>query len=766
MIRVSNVSFGNTTYALARGEIVGAYKDYSYPVGHAWRDGVLPDGVDHENNGRVGIWLRNCCLPNVSGYIPRGYYSFGFSTKAVMHKCRVISDGAEFGGVIHMIGRASDWTTAAGTVTLSGGAISGNPTLTAAGSRYFRAAQAVVQGASGGLYLSGARVHSVMEASTVDTIASGGAGHKANDVLTFDDIQYTVATVDANGTILTGSITNRGSTTDPTVCVGAWGNRREQTATTGSGTGASFIFDFRVKSWVTDAAGSGGPASANLIVRPSTVKLTFKGTWKTYNRIGIQDTVDSYLQWGEMLQDTTKSLDGTGCAGGHFDGNDNFRCDYLYVEDTTQSSGQNYGWAALAIATSSPFLDRKMRIERLHIKNAAWHGLALNGDLSYGSILIEGAGRDSSNTTTAQFGSAGLSSDASAFLWYRGNLEGGPIHITINQETIGTGFGFPLRCISTGLSNGTGTSVADNTLRDSKDGLRDSRNLRSSISSLTINNICRKGVTFGDRDSNDNTFPANVHVGSLYAHLSASVAMTSGYQMVHVENIGGGSLLKNIFDCDHAEFITHDIVERTDTLFANCFFSDTNTQVRFGKVHFPLHGSGILMELKGQHDVVAVADQSNNLGLPTSSTNPMFKVSATVGSRLRVVADSGANHMQQQVVLATGTVDCEITVKAANYRNKKLVQFDGNHTRLKVSDCAITGLSGSEDGFYFNGGTFTDCLVMGNVITACGGIGANDNGSTWSNCNGLANRLFSNGTDSNLGTSTIANLGASSTLAA
>ena len=114
------------SYPAVRGEF--GILDYSYPPGHAWRYGVLPDGVDHEFDGRMRIFLHNCCLPSVTGYLPRGYYKFGFSTDNTLYNCRVVSDGAEFGNIIHQIARVNDWVTPAATVTMSGGAISGNPT--------------------------------------------------------------------------------------------------------------------------------------------------------------------------------------------------------------------------------------------------------------------------------------------------------------------------------------------------------------------------------------------------------------------------------------------------------------------------------------------------------------------------------------------------------------------------------------------------------------------------------------------------------------
>lgn len=760
-------------YPAIRGEY--GILNYSYPVGHAWRYGVLPDGVDHENNGRMGVFLRNCCLPGITGYIPRAFYSFGFSTRAVMWKCRVESAGAEFANIIHQIGRASDFSTPVGTVsTTAGGVLSGNPAVSSPGNRYFRATEVVVQAADSAHVLTGARVHAVMEASDIDTLVSGGTGNAPGDVLSFaNGIQINVLTVNAVGGMVTWSFANRGTTTDPTKATsGIWGNQYEQTSSTGSGIGARLIFDFRVNSVVTDNAGSGGPVSASgsLVFRPAQSSSRFTGLWITYGRHGVQDTKDSYMEHCVMASDATKNTNGTGNPGGHWDGNENFQFGTITVEDTQQGiSPDNSGGAALSIDTSSQFQNRRTKGDLIYIKSAAWHGLALNGDLSCNRIRVDHAGKDAALTAANQFGAPGINAGAKSFLWSRGNLWCPDIHLAQNEEKTGAGFEYNFLCASTGVSGPSSNQIAGDEFADADVTLVDTRPISSWIGHLSVFGVMRKGIGFVDPNNADSNQPVNVKIGSLYASRAltiglSQVTVTVGSRMMHV-NRGTADLLRTIVDVDHAEFITHGTLSSDP---ANCVWTDQDTDVRFGKIDFPLHGAGTLLEAHGRIRAYATADQTTNIGLPTGSTVPLFSITGTTGnttadgSVFECVVDCGSNHMQQQILLLTSTVNCRVSVKARNYRNKNLVEFAGTNSGLYFFDSEIIGLGGSENGLYF-GGTLNDCLFMGTRVSACA-VGTKKNGTpTFNNCNGLANRSYSNTTQTDLVNGSVVDRGGSST---
>jgi len=755
------------SYPAVRGEF--GILDYSYPPGHAWRYGVLPDGVDHEFDGRMRIFLHNCCLPSVTGYLPRGYYKFGFSTDNTLYNCRVVSDGAEFGNIIHQIARVNDWVTPAATVTMSGGAISGNPTVTVSGTRCYPAPEVVVESIGGANALTGAHVHCVMEASSITYISGPGSGQQVNDVLTLPNgVQVTVNTVDANGGITAATITTRGTTTDPTTGTGIWGNRYEQQSTTGSGTGAHFIIDFRVNSMVTDAAGSGGAATGNVLFRPSQlIGCRFEGTWYTYGRHGVQDTRDNYMERVYLLHDATKNTDGTGNPGGHWDDNDNFKCDEIVVVNTQQVAGSNNGGAALSIDTSSVFQNRRCKVGLIHVQDAAWHGLALNADLSCDRIRVDNAGRDASRIASNEFGSNAVNMGAKAFYWWRGNLWCPDVHINCKEEKVGAGFEYNFLCASTGIPFPNPILVAGDQYIDADVALDDTRTVNSWIGQLTVTGVCRKGIGFVDPLNDDTGQSVNVKIDSLHARIGETIGLTTGYRMVHINPNKAGALMQTLVDVDHAQFITN---TRNGSVAAPCVYTGPDTDVRFGKIDFPYHGSGTLIEANGRIRFYATANQVNNFFLPAFSNNPMFKITGTTGtyatadgSVVEVVCDSTANQMQQQILLLTNTVNCRVSIKARNYRNRNLVEFAGTNSGLYFHDSEIIGLGGFETGLLF-GGTLEDCLFIGNRVAACG-HGAQQNGTpAFSNCNGLANRMYSNGTNSNLAPGSIVDRGGSSTL--
>ena len=221
----------------------------------------------------------------------------------------------------------------------------------------------MVESIGGANALTGAHVHCVMEASSITYISGPGSGQQVIDVLTLPNgVQVTVNTVDANGGITAATITTRGTTTDPTTGTGIWGNRHEQQSTTGSGTGAHFIIDFRVNSMVTDAAGSGGAATGNVLFRPSQlIGCRFEGTWYTYGRHGVQDTRDNYME--RSICCTTRPRTPT-------DGQSRWplgRQRQLQVRRDRRrqhpaGGGSNNGGAALSIDTSSVFQNRRCKV--------------------------------------------------------------------------------------------------------------------------------------------------------------------------------------------------------------------------------------------------------------------------------------------------------------------------------------------------------------------------------------------------------------------
>jgi hypothetical protein len=627
----------------------------------------------------------------------------------------------------------------------------------------------VVNANDGSHAFVGGRVHAVMEASAINALVNGGSRHAVDDVLSFPNgISVRVNSVDSSGTMLTGTIVDRGSTADPTANEpGIWGNRYEQQGSTGNGTGASLIFWFRVHSLVTDSAGSGGAATGYVVFRPSQlVGCSFEGTWITYGRHGVQDAKDSYMQRCVLKSDPTRNKNGVGNPGGHWDGNDNFQFESIVVEDTQQGvAPDNSGGAALSIDTSTPFQNRRCKGGLIHIKSAAWHGLALNADLSCDRIRVDHAGKDAVRTAANQFGSPGINAGAKGFLHYRGNLWCPDVQIVENEEKCGAGFEYNYLCASTGVTQISTNQVAGDAFIDADTPAVEPRVIPSWIGKLTVLGVCRKGIGFVDPNNVDASQPVNIKIGSLFARLGPTIGLTSGYRMMHV-NRSTAFLPQTIVDVDHAQFITEGAV-RSAT--APCVFTDQDTDVRFGKIDFPLHGAGTLIDANGRIRCYATANQVNNAGLPTSSGNPMFTITGTTGvttadgSVVDIVCDCTTNHMQQPILRLTDTANCRLSIKARNYRNADLVSFAGTNSGLYFHDSEIIGLNGAEVGLSF-GGSLSDCLFIGNRVANCS-VGARQNGTpAFSNCNGLANRMYSNGTNSNLAPGSIADRGGSSTL--
>ena len=183
--------------------------------------------------------------------------------------------------------------------------------------------------------------------------------------------------------------------------------------------------------------------------------------------------------------------------------------------------------------------------------------------------------------------------------------------------------------------------------------------MKSWIGQLTVTGVCRKGIGFVDPLNDDTGQSVNVKIDSLHARIGETIGLTTGYRMVHINPNKAGALMQTLVDVDHAQFITN---TRNGSVAAPCVYTGPDTDVRFGKIDFPYHGSGTLIEANGRIRFMRPPTRPNNsFFLPRRS--PITRCSRSPGRRQpirdsrriggRVVCDSTANQMQQQILLLT-----------------------------------------------------------------------------------------------------------------
>lgn len=691
--------------AVSYAAVIGEYgiTNYAYPPGDARRYGITADGsTDWENGGQFDIWAANCCLPGVIGYLAPGYYASGKNLRAVYSGARFyFPPGVELGNVWHMIGGG---TQATATTTMAAGAID-VVTVTAKGAGYFHPPLIAAYGSSGGNTLTGVTLTPVMEADAIDTYVAAGSGYAVNDTITLQNgVVLTVSTVDGAGGVTAATITTRGTIADPSVAASGTaivGNRYAHQSTSGSGSGAMFLIGFRVASVTVTAAGSGGPASATIYIDPPALKdVRCEGEIVSYGRLGVQSTVDCYVERFHGKSDTDKNTDGIRQPGAHIDYNENFRFGDILMDDAGDGTG-NTGWAAVSIDAASGWrAARKVTGNRIYVKKCDVNGVGINGDVDIGEVRVDAFGADSSVASTRYFGPSGANSEAHGLYIYRATGRIGTVRIGQNDQTIGSSALYHVMITSTGLY-AVGTAPPHSTV-DNLDVLTNYTKQGFTFGDVVLTNVSRQGgFVVTDRNNVDSN-GADVTVdGRIVAQRSKTTAMTAGYQIVQMNTPGTGPSLR-------AQLGVGDIVI-TDIQNDDAIKTDTSTLLAFRLLRIPYHGSGTLAHFKGRASGRIDIDQVTNIGLATAGSNPMVKLDGvdTAESVIEVYANATDNNGQFQVLLLADTVKCRVSGYIRHYRNRDIVETSGTNVDLDLGNLYIEGVGDSIGNSIKLGGTLT-----------------------------------------------------------
>lgn len=664
---------------------------YQYPPGDGRRYNIFPnDGVDHEASGEAEKWKAACCLPGVEGMLVPGYYPWGWSTSPWFSGMKARLHGCSFGNVVHII---AGGTQATGTVTLSAGAVSGDPTVSVKGGGYFHAPGCWVGASSGGSVLRGVVLTPVMEADTVALRINGGSNYAVNDTITLENgVVVTVTSVSA-GAVTGNSITTRGTIADPSVDSATglplYGNQYAQVSTSGSGSGYRALLGFRVASITTTTAGSGGPATGTLLIDvPRIEKVCITGDFETYGRLGLSSAFNCKLGRVTAINNTLLNTQGNGQPGGHWDYVDNVEMISYECRATVDGVGFQ-GSAGLAIGSSNLRMSRNVTIGKVTCNSSDANGfVAQCANIHVGQVLLHGWGKTAAIQSTQYVGSNGANSEAHGYFFHRCTGYIGPITPVQNDQTIGASAAYH------GLVNSTGDQVgASNTVpiyfEDSLDPISVPKNFRGlDIAGIKAWNISRKGVGFGDRVNGDTSAGLNVRVlGTIEWSASATIAQTANYQAVHVNNPAGGNSIR--------VRLAHGGIVGQNTGTMSGFFADTLTLVT-GDQYYPVHGSGVLVDLNGIYRGDITFDGDGNLNMP-SSTNDMLRMTGgyAARSRVNVIADCGSQNVAGRTIVNLDTVrGAEISVRSRHYRNVtglvKLSARSATVTMTQASPCVVT----------------------------------------------------------------------------
>lgn len=756
-VQVSVAQIANYVIPLAPAPGSQAYPALSYEsgalntqyvYGDARRYGIFPGtGVNYEDTGQMDIWVFNCTLPGISGYLAPGYYRTGHNFRAIQSNSSLyIAPGAELAGIWHMIGRG---TSAAATGTMSAGGLN-TTAVTDQGTGYWAAPLIDVWSGGGGGPIHGCSVHAVMEANAIDTYWLRGTGFVPNEVITLpNSVQVTVNTVSAGGVIATATITARGSMTDPTAGTGIIGNLYPQISTTGIGSGAAFFIDFRLKSGasgiVIDSAGSGGTANVALLIdAPVLQSVHCKGLITCYSRLGVQFFKDCSVEawWGK--NNVALNVDSQGQPGIHIDGcgsTGGLEIGSIIMDDTIDGTGSN-GWAAISIDGPSWRQARNVRIGSIYVKTCAVNAVAIDADVDIGYIRVDGFGRAATVTSTPYFGPTASGAESHGIYIYRGMGRIGYAQITQNDQTIGASATHHILVASTGLQNQSSTVPVFN-IENNDAPLMQYNNRGFSFGWANCINVSRKGgFVLVDKDHPDSSSACDVTVDKVSIQYSQTTAMTSGYQGVANNTPGSAAQLRGTLTATDLVFL--------NGLTQDGFFSGSATYTRFGSMRFPYLGSGKQTQFNGIAIGKVYADSST--GGVTTSTNPIvtFTGADVEGSDVDLYANCTGQSFSRPVALLDTTTGLSFGLVSIQFRNADIVKFATSATRFNMKPSRITGNTGTENGINFQSAAFTDCHFQSVFVTACGGVGLAGVAPTFTRCSAVNATSTANGTNTQL----------------
>lgn len=614
-------------------------------------------------------------LTNSGGNLPTGYTS---------------------GTTLFMVGVTTNTfqlsTTSTGSAITLSGTQAGTQTATLHGTGYFNTADVIASGSDSTHVLTGSIITAVMEADYVDNIAFGGSGYATNDTVTDGDgTVYTITATSAGGVATTATVTTRVSVTDPTAT--GYYNRKTQSSTSGTGTGIYIFTAYRPASLTLTNGGSGGGSTSCVVsVRPPTLyNFSAYGSISSDGRLGVQSTVNNYIEEFNALDNPTES--GSGNCGSHLDANDNLYIKRYTAYNATATSGV-CGWAAFTAETSGGFPQRALRVDYIHIKKADVHAIAMCGEVNIGEIIVDSFGLASSDPTQAYCGPQSSAQAAGVFL-YRAHGHIGTIRVNQNDAAIGTLAKYSVLIPSTGQYPIQGYQT-DNNLAS----LANSAAWGLTIDNVFISNASRQGgFVMGDKNNVDNGgVGLSVSIaGQLKIQASMSTAQTSGYQLLTVNNPGNTSPnLRSEFYANNVSMLSTgaSIDNITPPAAIDAFSCASTSNVTIGTMRIPYHGGGNsgLLQINCRYRGTVDMDQIDNYGL-TAGSNALFQFSGsgTAGTNVVIEADSGANHYNGPFATFAGTTDVTFGGSISNYRNVALAT-SGTNNDLKINNLIMNGI--------------------------------------------------------------------------
>jgi hypothetical protein len=745
--RIRSQAIGRAIYPQLPGE-AGPIYDLTKKWGSLARHcagGVVRKDYDYENDGTTDRVKANGLLDNVEGSFPKQDMDFGLNWRPVFSGADYRSYGGRLSGIFHPI---AGGTTATATATMSGGGVN-SITVTGQGGSYARAPAIWAYSVNSGVPLRGFRAHAVMEASTIDMVCWGGKDHAPGDVLTGPGgVQVTVSTVAAGGVFLTGSITNRGSSTDPRslMVAGRW----VPTSTTGSGdvSDTYLLIDWRLKSGsngiVIDSAGTLGGSSVTIYVEyPAIDNIQFNGRWRSAGRIGVQGDVDCFIEDFEGINDPDFAFDGNGQPGCHFDYGRGLRMNRVLMRDAKDRSGLA-GWAALSANGSGVVQRQNSVIADVDVRQCDVNGIAVNCDLLILRPRVRSFGRTDTILSTRYFGPA--STKAFGMLVYRALPSFGHTEIGQRDEGIGACASAHICVMSTSLN--TGSTIPPNDPDDNTWQLKSYTMGAAHFDSIRLWNVSREGgLLCVSRDHADSSRACQVSVaGNIEVHKSGLTAMTSGYQLVQVNSSSV---------TDRRTLLRYGSMTFCDsTGTADCLFVGSAAHLSGGAITYPIHGSGKLGDFQGRHEIAAIRfDGNSNNNMANNGTTPLFtwEGAGVVACSIGVFdGDCQAANIAGKVMLfknVGGGVNIR-QFSLNHYRNQDIVSFEGTNNKVVLENGSMVGAGGTGNAFLF-GGTLNDCHLINVDATAFNyAFKNNDTPATFNRCTATNVRGFSNTTNS------------------
>lgn len=678
--------------------------DITYERGDIRRHGGVCDRTV-DNNAAMYNWMISASIPGITAVLPPCMWKMGFNTRAVLSYSRWdFKAGSEIIDIGHVVSVGTGGTA---TCTTSGGIVN-SITVTSQGLGYFGPAPNIyVTSGGGGATIADVVITSLLEASAIDTVIAAGTGFVNNETITTQNGITIQATGVVGGVPGTWTIINRGSMADsrPDPYDTNFGVQYTQVSTTGVGTGARFLLNFRLPSTLAIAnGGSGGAASCSVYVEPPQFQqATFDGTFTTDTRHGFQNIKGVRFDKLYAKSDSTLGLTGFKQAGAHFDS----VVDVYVYEFRCEDAGDRVGfagYACLAIESQAGNPTYNLRIQRVIVDKADVHGVVVcNANVFIDEIIISSYGRASA-VLGSPYCLVAAPTKANGLLWYRSSGYVGRLIINNNEQLIGSLASEAVFIMSTGVNPNPNRSL------DNKSTKQSSLNWGASFGDVRLTNVSRRGGFVIDNSGDSSGVTCDVEANSIRAQMSSTTAMTANYAAVMV---GAASVATN-----HC-ILTANLVEVLNTGTADgnaalspqpdAFVLATGSFARVNMLRIPNGGVGLngLVQLRGTFSGAIYYTQHGGIALPgSSSTNPVVWVqgTGTMGSDFTVYGHVYDNNL----AVGTGgflTFDAAASVKARaelrNMRNGSQIKIINAPTDLYL-DTRIYGLNTTGQGIEFD----------------------------------------------------------------